>query len=102
MFDDYCALADLPTSTVADVEALQRQSRAAQEAHRGKVVGDATSNARIVTAALKLDLAIAPALLELRASGSQSDLVSAFRSAAPDLMPSLTQAQADLRSACAR
>ena len=94
-FDDYCALAELPTTTTADLEHLQQRSTAAAAAHRGKVVGDTARGPAVVRAALELNLAIEPALRELQATGLED--------APPTGLPTVAaviRAQSELRAAC--
>ncbi len=97
-FDDYCALAELPATTTADLAQLQQRSTGARVAHRGKAVADTASHPTIVRAALELDLAIAPALQELQATS----LEGAPPAGVPPTVAAVLRAQTELRAACTR
>jgi hypothetical protein len=96
-FDDYCALAELPSTTTADLEQLQQRSTAAAAAHRGKVVEDTARGPAVVRAALELNLAIEPALRELQATGMEDQPPTGLPTVA-----AVIRAQTELHAACTR
>lgn len=94
---DYCALAALPTRTLGDVEILQTRLKAARAAHSGHGVNDVVKDPGIAQAVLKVEVAIDPALEEMRIATTDD---SAATSRGP-VVARLDAAQDELRVACA-
>jgi hypothetical protein len=97
--DDFCALTDLPAGTPAQLDVLKQQADATLHAHNGKAFANTLRNKRIFDAAVRLQAATS---YEVTAtpSGSQAELMSLFRSGAPEILPTVARAQQDLRAAC--
>ena len=97
---DVCALAGLPASSPAQVEVLHSRTKDVLQAHKGKAFANTARNERIYKAAIYLELAESRAVFENQASGSLKSLLPLLHSGEPQIAPPLSEARADLRTAC--
>jgi hypothetical protein len=97
---DLCALADLPSSTPAEMAVLDEQSTDRLTGHKGRAFANTSRNKRIFKAAVYLQVAASQAAVEAQASGSLKSLFPLLHSGEPAIIPTVSEAQSDLRSPC--
>jgi hypothetical protein len=97
---DLCQLADLPSSTPAQVHVVKQRSSDLLQGHTGKASANTSRNKHIFTSAVYLQMAAEQADFDAQASGSLKSLLPLLRSGQPQIVPTLSQAQSDLRKAC--
>jgi hypothetical protein len=97
---DLCTLADLPATTPAEITALKQQSSDRLESHRGTAFPNTGRNKRIFKAVVLLQAAASEAEFDNKASGSLKSLLPLLHSGQPTIIPTVSDAQSDLRSAC--
>jgi hypothetical protein len=97
---DLCPLAELPATTPDALDALKATTDSTLGGHSGKASANTEQNKRIFLAAVHLQFAASQAAVEARATGSQKSLLELFHSGEPQIIPTVTEAQDELRDAC--